>query len=223
MATGGASESLEIERKYAVSAAAELPDAARFLGVGFMLGEAQTFVLEARYFDTPELDLAAQRVAVRCRLGGPDEGWHLKEKGRPEHEGTRELHWPIGASPDPAALAARADFPAGLASELSERLGVDHAARVGVIATLRTSRTVRRLSRDGVELVELADDHVDATNELTGHRQRWREWEAELLPGADPLLLDHIEPLLNDAHAQRVTGTSKIQRTMSASSQAEGT
>lgn len=222
MATGGASESLEIERKYAVSAAAELPDAARFLGVGFMLGEAQTFVLEARYFDTPELDLAAQRVAVRCRLGGPDEGWHLKEKGRPEHEGTRELHWPIDAVQEQGELIAQPDFPAGLRDELVERLGADRASHIGAIAILRTRRTVRRLSRNGVELVELADDHVDATNELTGHRQRWREWEAELLPGADPLLLDLIEPLLSEGGARRVTGTSKIQRTMSASSQAEG-
>ncbi|MBN9612837.1 MAG: CYTH domain-containing protein, partial [Actinobacteria bacterium] len=91
---------------------------------------------------------------------------------------------------------------------------------IGAIAILRTLRTATRISdAAGVELIELADDRVDARNELTGRRQEWREWEAELLPGAGgaeagAALLDRIEPLLTAVGAARVRGTSKIQRTM---------
>ncbi|CAG7616950.1 hypothetical protein LEUCIP111803_02045 [Leucobacter soli] len=195
-------ESLEIERKYEVEDGAALPAAEDFAALGLRLAEPEHHRLEARYFDTPDGALAAQRVAVRMRAGGKDEGWHLKEKGA---EGARELLWP------PAE-----EMPQGLRAELERRIGADGARRLDVIGRLRTERTTVRVTAvDGVEVIELADDRVDATNELTGRRQQWREWEAELIPGADEGLLDRIEPLLIAAGAARVRGTSKIQRTMS--------
>ena len=107
-------------------------------------------------------------------------------------------------------------MPQGLIRELEARIGPDAPARIGAIASLRTSRvTVRLRDAEGVELVELADDRVEASNELTGGRQAWREWEAELMPGAGATVLDRLEPLLVAAGATRVRGTSKIQRTMS--------
>jgi inorganic triphosphatase YgiF len=217
-ADGAPVESFEIERKYLVDDRAVLPDPAAFEALGLSLDAPEHHRLEAAYFDTPSGELAAQRVAVRMRRGGKDEGWHLKEKGE---EGARELLWP------PAE-----QMPPGLVRELADRLGADElraselradepaadpAQRLGAIARLRTERTtVRVRDSTGVEVVELADDRVDATNELTGRRQRWREWEAELMPGGDPTLLDRIESLLAAAGAARVRGTSKIQRTMSA-------
>lgn len=201
---GGAVESFEIERKYEVGDAAALPAAAEFAAAGLILGEPEEHRLEARYFDTPAGDLAAQRVAVRMRRGGADEGWHLKEKGT---EGVRELHWPLAD-----------EMPAGLAAELTRRVGAEAFERIRTIASLRTVRRTIRVSEagDDRELVELADDRVEASNELTGRRQAWREWEAELIPDADPGVLDRIEPLLAAAGAARVRGTSKIQRAMSA-------
>jgi len=200
-ASHGAVEAFEIERKYAVPDGVALPSEEAFASLGRSLGAPERIELEARYFDTPDGALAARRFAVRMRRGGADAGWHLKEKGE---DGTRELQWP------PAD-----EMPAGLRAELIARLGRETTDRIGTIATLRTVRTVTRvIGPDAVELVELADDRVDATNELTGRRQLWREWEAELILGADPRELDLIEPLLVSAGARRVRGTSKIQRTM---------
>lgn len=196
----GPVESLEIERKYTVGDQVPVPEADAFVRIGLTLGDAVEHRLEAQYFDTPEFALGAQRVAVRVRRGGSDAGWHLKEQGEP---GARELLWPPGE-----------EMPAGLYALIQDRLG-GAASGVGVIATLRTVRTVRRLrAATGADVVELADDRVDAVNETTGVRQRWREWEAELLPGADPVVLDGIERVLTAAGAERVRGTSKIQRTM---------
>lgn len=194
-------ESFEIERKYAVSDDAELPTGEAFVAAGFAIEGPQPNLLEAQYFDTAEFELGSQRLAVRRRRGGKDEGWHLKAKG---DDGARELLWP------PAEA-----MPEGLAARIAERIGATAAARIGVIASLRTVRAVYRVFRDGREVVEIVDDRVDAVNELTGRRQRWREWEAELAPGADAGLLDDIERVLETVGARRVRGTSKIQRTMS--------
>lgn len=196
-------ETFEVERKYLVDDAVKLPGATDWSAIGLSLDAPARHLLEASYFDTPDFALAARRFAVRMRRGGKDEGWHLKEKG---DDGARELLWP------PAD-----QMPGGLAAELDERLGAETAARIGRIARLRTERiTVLVRDETGAGVVELADDRVDATNETTGRRQAWREWEAELMPGADAALLDRIEPLLVAAGAERVRGTSKIQRTMSA-------
>ncbi len=196
-------ESFEIERKYAVAENAVLPPAAAFAALGLVLDAPEEHRLEARYFDTPDFALGAQRVAVRERRGGKDEGWHLKEKGA---AGARELLWPPASS-----------MPAGLEGEIRRRIG-GARARVGVIARLSTVRIVVRVrDASGEEVVEIADDRVDALNELEGGRQRWREWEAELMPGADAALLDGIERVFEAAGARRVRGISKIQRAMGAS------
>jgi len=198
----GATETFEVERKYDVSDRASLPAPAEFRRLGLVLDPAVRHELEGRYFDTAEGALAARRFAMRRRTGGKDAGWHLKERGE---DGVRELQWPLSDEP-----------PRGLIEEIERRLGRDFVGlEVIPVATLRTVRTtiaVRDASGDAV--VELADDLVDATNRLAGARREWREWEAELAEGADPALLDAIEPLLVAAGARRVLGTSKIQRTM---------
>lgn len=197
----GAIESFEIERKYEVSDDAQLPDAVGFAALGLQPGAPETHELRASYFDTPSGELASRRLALRNRHGGKDAGWHLKAKG---DDGARELLWPQSD-----------ELPVGLRAEVEDRLGSGSTDRLGAIATLRTTRvTVLLFDLQGNAVVEIADDRVDGTNELTGSRQQWREWEAELMPGADEALLDTIEPLLAAAGAVRVRGTSKIQRTM---------
>lgn len=199
----GATESFEIERKYEVSDDATLPSAAACEAHGLFLGQAVTNQLRASYFDTPTGELASLRVALRQRVGGKDEGWHLKMKS---DGGAHEMLWPMAD-----------ELPEGLRKEVEDRLGAGGADRLAKIATLQTDRlTVLVTDALGNAVIEIADDRVHAVNELSGRGQSWREWEAELIPGADEGLLDTLEPLLASAGASRVRGTSKIQRTMSA-------
>lgn len=207
MNNNGAVESFEIERKYEVAEDTSLPEAAVFATVQLQAAETLEHELHASYFDTPDVALASQRLALRHRLGGKDEGWHLKAKG---DDGARELLWPSSV-----------EMPAGARAEVAERIGEAAIQRLQNIATLRTNRiTTMLFDAAGNAVVEIADDRVESVNELTGRVQRWREWEAELMPDADPALLDQIEPLLIAMGARRVRGTSKIQRTMSAESDA---
>lgn len=199
-----ATESLEIERKYEVPAATEIPGGDSFARVGLSVGAAEVNHLDARYYDTADGALAARGLAMRVREGGADEGWHLKAKTT---GGTRELHWPLADA-----------IPAGLDRELRERIG-EAAADVRPIAELRTERrTVRLVDPAGVEVVELADDRVRAA-ELRGDtrvERAWREWEAELLPGADERWLDRSGEVLEAAGATPSLSTAKIARAMGA-------
>lgn len=210
MNTNGAIETFEVERKYAVSGELQLPTAAKFGALGYRMCEPAEHELRATYFDTPDGELAATRLALRHRLGGKDEGWHLKAKS---DAGARELLW-----------ATAEEMPVGLLQEVAHRLGADVAERLQPIATLRTTRiAVLLINGAGHPVIEIADDRVEAVNELTGRTQRWREWEAELMPDTDDATLDLIEPLLVANGAVRVRGTSKIQRAMSAQTEPTGT
>lgn len=204
MSAHGATESFEIERKYAVGERSAWPGAEALAEIGLEAGAETTFALEATYFDTPDGVLGRQRVAVRLRRGGPDEGWHLKDKG---DDGVRELQWP---------LAER--MPQGLRDAIVDRGGPGADERLVAVATLRTVRRALRLQPVGAEpgawQVELVDDAVEAENGLTGGAGSWREWEAELAPDAAESVLDLLEPLLIAAGGERVRGTSKVQRAL---------
>ncbi|MCW2288755.1 CYTH domain-containing protein [Leucobacter luti] len=191
-------EALEIERKYEVAVDAHLPTAERFARAGFSATEPVIFHLAAQYFDTPDEALARAGIAVRVRTGGSDAGWHVKRR---EPGGVRELHWPVASQ-----------MPAGLLDELRARVG-EVAEQVAPRATLKTERTVVVL-RDaaGAGLVELADDRVYATDLSDGVHRAWREWEAELLPGAAETVLDAVDPLLRAAGAYPSASPAKIAR-----------
>lgn len=207
MSTHGATETLEIERKYAVSEEADLPASAAFLAHALALEAGETIEMRATYFDTPDAALGRQRVAVRKRLGGKDEGWHMKIKGA---DGSRELVWPLGDA-----------MPDGLRREIVDRIGERDAARLIAVATLETTRSIAHLcDAEGTRVIELADDRVSATNRLSGASSVWREWEAELAPGASEQLLETVEPLLTGVGATRVRGTSKLQRALGRDSDA---
>jgi len=203
MHSAGGVESIEIERKYEIPEGAMLPDAAAFAAEGLVLLPEQVLHIRAEYFDTPDLRLGQQRIALRRRSGGVDDGWHIKEK---REESARELWW-----------EAAEELPIELRAVLSERIGAVQVDRLIPIATLNTERRARlvtEVGREEVALVELADDRVDSRNALTETGAQWREWEAELLPGIDASRLDAVEVLLARAGAVRVRGLSKIQRTM---------
>lgn len=186
-------ESVEVERKYEVTVDAVLPH--DFAAAGLRADPSETHRLEARYFDTAGGALAQQRVAVRRRRGGKDEGWHMKRKG---DGGNRELLWPLTD-----------EIPRSLRDEIARLTDQP----ILPLADLSTSRTVLRLrDASGAEVVEIADDRVLAVHHETGIRRAWREWEAELMPGADPAVLDAVEVELRGAGAEPSPNPAKIAR-----------
>ncbi|HEV7812791.1 MAG TPA: CYTH domain-containing protein [Leifsonia sp.] len=196
---------IEIERKYDVDENAAPP---RLVGAGAVALESEpsTDELVALYVDTADLALARQKVAVRIRRGGHDEGWHVKLPG---DEGRIELHWPLGDGDEP---------PADLLETLRDRVG---DAPLQPIARV-TNRRITTILQDaaGFAIAELCDDHVDSENLRTGDTRSWREWEVELLGGAPDTreartaLLDEIERRLLDAGAEVSASSSKLARTL---------
>ena len=191
-------ESFEIERKYEVAASALLPDSEELMQAGFSADPTVTYELHATYYDTAGRDFAKRGIAVRQRRGGSDAGWHLKKKGA---EGSLELTWPASAA-----------MPAPLLAELNARLGHE-VTGAAPIAELRTTRHVVLLRDEaGREAIELVDDEVRALDHANGAWRAWREWEAELAPGADAALLDRLEPTLLSAGAEVSPSPAKIAR-----------
>jgi CHAD domain-containing protein len=157
--------------------------------------------LEAQYFDTPDLALAAHRITLRRRTGGDDAGWHLKLPL--EADSRREIREPLGtgdAPPEP----------------LIRRISVHLRGRDLIpVARLTTSRVVHRLRGPGnTILAEVSDDHVHAQPLLpgqTGHD--WREWEVELVHGSRELL-DAVQARFATAGVQRASYASKLGRAL---------
>ncbi len=197
---------LEVERKFDVDGSFTPPTADELAGVPGVasVDDPVEHLLQAGYFDTPDLRLFSARVTMRRRTGGTDAGWHVK---LPAGAGARrELHAPLGRSvrKPPASL-------------LAPVTGLLRGASVGPIATLNTRRLVTLLrDADGRALAELADDTVTATVLASGTEQplevqTWREVEVELVDG-DESLLESVGTLLTAAGATPSPRASKLGR-----------
>lgn len=167
--SGGPSHSVEVELTFDVDDDTPLPDWRALPGVA-TVGLPETRELDARYFDTADLALAAAGYALRRRSGGPDAGWHVKG---PRIDGARvELGWPLGEAesvPD-AVRRAVADVT---------------TAALQPIARILNTRTAYALRDADAGLVaEFVDDRVTATDVRAGAVRAWREWEVELGPAA---------------------------------------
>nr|WP_276512212.1 CYTH and CHAD domain-containing protein [Cryobacterium roopkundense] len=154
--------------------------------------------LEAVYFDTSDLVLAAHHVTLRRRAGGDDAGWHLKLPiGDSERQ---EIHAPLAGESlvVPDALARLV------------RVHVRDRALVAV-ALVRTRRVVHRLfGPDGEALADVCDDRVEADRLVPepAHTS-WREWELELIVAPVDLLeagrqLFHSLGIRSSAHASKL-------------------
>jgi CHAD domain-containing protein len=193
---------VEIERKYDVDPDFALPDMTG-LPAGARPDEPETHTLIARYFDTPDLRLAAHGVTLRHRRGGADDGWHLK--------------LPIGVKT--GALARRElREPAGDGRTVPSRFAMLVAAYargtpLEPVATLRTRRTVVRLRGDGGDLLaEIADDRVRGRGgKPRGLDREWREIEVEIAAGP-PVLLEAVGERLRAAGARSSRAPSKLAR-----------
>lgn len=162
---------LEIERKYELT---DLSAQAPVINWQFDHWAVDAPVLEeldATYFDTAQGWLGAHGVALRRRMGGYDQGWHIKFD---VSGGRHEVSFDLAENPE--------DMP----DEAQRFVGVLTAGsalepRVG-LAT-RRSRTVIR-SATGEALAEICDDSVRSVDYVTGIERSWQEWEVELLEGA---------------------------------------
>jgi inorganic triphosphatase YgiF len=205
--TNSPGEHLETEQKYDADADFVLPDLGR-LGGSARAPMPRRYYLSATYFDTDDLDLIKNRITLRRRIGGTDEGWHLK---RPVRKDTRqELHVPLGEGPaaDPGTV------PALLAAQVED---ITAGQRLRPIAILDTERTVVTLtSPAGEALAEVADDRVTATRlgEPSDEPLTWREIEVEAVtdsPAASGVL-EAAGKVLRDAGARRSASASKLGR-----------
>ena len=157
---------LEVEVKLAVDDHTNVPDLTQLPGVESMLGTEQ-HNLSAIYYDTKDLRLTREKITLRRRTGGADDGWHMK---LPAGSGRRELRVPI-------------DDPSQVPAELIEPVrAIVRNEPLAPIAQVDNRRVESRLAGANGEAVgEFCDDHVTAWSLLPGgERTTWREWELEL-------------------------------------------
>ena len=194
--TNSTGDHLETEQKYDADAEFVLPKLGSLpeLG-GRRIADPRRIYLSATYFDTDDLDLLKHQVTLRRRVGGDDEGWHLK---LPAGKDTRqEVHAPLeegNTGSAPARLTARVEK-------------ITAGEQLRPVALLDTERTVVTLAGPaGDALVEVADDLVTAVRfgASDSEPMRWREIEVEVIsPGAEAAaLLETVGKVLREAGAR---------------------
>ncbi|MFD0337767.1 CHAD domain-containing protein [Streptomyces sp. NPDC127117] len=189
----------EIERKYEATAATRLPDLSRVTGVSAVAHRGVT-ELDAVYYDTEDLRLAADSLTLRRRTGGSDAGWHLKF---PVASGIRdELREPLSDT-----------LPRSFAGLLRSRA---RDRGLAPVVRLVSARDVHHLlDARGALLAEVSVDRVRAER-LTdgGSTAAWTEIEAELADDGDPAFLDAVERRLRKAGIRPSASPSKLSRAL---------
>jgi len=202
--TDNTGDYLETEQKYDAGADFVVPDLSGLDGCA-KVTRPQRYYLSATYFDTEELDLNQNRITLRRRVGGTDEGWHLK---LPVRKDTRqEVRAPLGEG-------STGTVPARLAAQVED---VTAGRPLHPIAILDTERTVVRLTGPaGDALAEVADDRVTATrlDEPDSEPLKWREIEVEAVTQSSGAagLLEAAGAALRQAGARRSSSGSKLAR-----------
>ncbi|MFF2232477.1 CYTH and CHAD domain-containing protein [Streptomyces anulatus] len=191
----------EIERKYEATDDTRLPDLTRAAGVDRTVHHGLT-ELDAVYYDTADLRLAADALTLRRRTGGADEGWHAKF---PVAVGVRdEIHEPLSDA-----------VPPSLAALLRSRT---RHAEIAPVVRLLSSRDVHHLTAaDGTLLAEVSVDKVIAerlAGEGSGATATWTEIEVELADDGDPAILDAVEKRLRKAGVHPAESPSKLARAL---------
>jgi len=154
---------VEVEKKYAADESFALPALAELVagsaegrgaavdpGTPVTEGQAESQRLEATYFDTADLRLAAAGLTLARRTGGDGSGWHLRV---PTGTGAgEEIRLPPGRLPPGRTPRA---VPDRLQSMVWAQT---HGRPLQPVARITTERTLRRLSDPtGQVLLEVAD------------------------------------------------------------------
>jgi CHAD domain-containing protein/uncharacterized protein YjbK len=201
-----ATETTEVELKYDLDDHTSVPDLTVLKAVHSVSGPVIEH-LDATYYDTDALDLAGNKITLRRREGGHDEGWHLKRPPIGEGIGRREMHVPLEHAADPFSEVV-------VPSDLTDHVQVHvRGRRLSPIATISTVRRITELhDSDGQVLAVLCEDTVSTQSLLShGHAQSWNEWELELVTG-DVKLLEAADELLRSQGARTATSASKLAR-----------
>lgn len=191
----------ETERKFEVVENTVAPSFAGLSAVA-RVERSLSQSLDAVYFDTPARDLARHRITLRRRTGGTDEGWHVK--------------LPAGVDTRTEIRAPLTDDDTGEVPDNIRDvvLAIVRDAPLAPVARISTERTVETLyDADGAQLAEFCDDDVRASAD-GGDELRWREWELELVPGADTDVFDRLTGRLLDAGAEPSGHGSKLARVL---------
>jgi inorganic triphosphatase YgiF len=201
---------LETEQKYDADADFVLPKLGSLPDLG---GRRPTnpkrIYLSATYYDTEYRALSPHKNPLRRRVGGDDEGWHLK---LPVRKDTRqELHAPLDEGADRSV-------PARLADQVKD---ITAGQPLHPVAILDTERTVVTLpGPSGDPLVEVADDLVTAIRfgEPDSGPMIWREVEVEALsPDSEAAaMLETVGKVLREAGARPSASGSKLARVLNA-------
>ena len=208
--TSSKGDHLETERKYDADADFVLPKLGSLpeLG-GRRAADPKRIYLSATYYDTEDLALIQHKVTLRRRVGGDDEGWHLK---LPVRKDTRqERHAPLGEG-------TAGSIPARLADQVKD---ITAGQPLHPVAILDTERTVVTLpGPSGAPLVEVADDLVTAIRfgEPDSEPMKWREIEVEALSSdsAAAAMLETVGTVLREAGARPSASGSKLARVLNA-------
>jgi inorganic triphosphatase YgiF len=208
--TSSTGDHLETEQKYDADADFVLPKLGSLPDLGGKrLADPKRIYLSATYYDTEDLALLQHKVTLRRRVGGDDEGWHLK---LPVRKDTRqELHAPLGEG-------TSGSVPARLADQVKD---ITAGQPLHPVAILDTERTVVTLpGPSGAPLVEVADDLVTAIRfgEPDSGPMTWREIEVEALSqdSRAAAMLESVGTVLREAGARPSASGSKLARVMDA-------
>jgi len=208
--TSSKGDHLETEQKYDADADFVLPKLGSLPDLGGKrLADPKRIYLSATYYDTEDLALIQHKVTLRRRVGGDDEGWHLK---LPVRKDTRqELHAPLGEG-------TGGSVPARLADQVKD---ITAGKLLHPVAILDTERTVVTLpGPSGAPLVEVADDLVTAIRfgEPDRGPMTWREIEVEALSqdSRAAAMLESVGAVLREAGARPSASGSKLARVMDA-------
>ncbi|MDX3453076.1 CYTH and CHAD domain-containing protein [Streptomyces sp. ME02-8801-2C] len=188
----------EIERKYE-SDDSGLPDLTGVAGVAGIVDKG-TAELDATYYDTSDLRLAAASITLRRRTGGHDAGWHLK---LPVGPGVRdEIQAPLSDT-----------VPGELAALVRARV---REGQLVPVVRLRSDRDLCDLvDADGRQLAEVGVDTVRAERLFGGEgTAQWTEIEVELADGEDQRILDKVEKRLRKANVRPSKSASKLARAL---------
>ncbi|MET9757965.1 CYTH and CHAD domain-containing protein [Streptomyces sp. NPDC006372] len=188
----------EIERKYE-SDESGLPDLTGVAGVADVIDQGVA-ELDATYYDTSDLRLAAASITLRRRTGGSDAGWHLK---LPVAPGVRdEIQAPLSDTvPDEIAGLVRSRVRTG---------------QLMAVIRLRSERDVRELLDHGGRLLaEVSVDAVRAERLFDGEgTAQWTEIEVELADDGDPAVLDKVDKRLRKTGVRPSASPSKLARAL---------